>query len=94
MLEHTSRRLHAQDVALEVTDAAADLLADLGYQPAFGARPLRRTIQTEVDDRLADLLLAGELRAGDEAHVDVVDGVLTIDVRAAESDQDPSAPAA
>ncbi|MFJ6080462.1 ATP-dependent Clp protease ATP-binding subunit [Streptomyces sp. NPDC092369] len=78
LLEHTRRRLHAQDVTLEVTDEAADLLANLGYQPDFGARPLRRTIQREVDDRLADLLLAGELSAGDRARVDAADGELKV----------------
>ncbi|MGW5283543.1 ATP-dependent Clp protease ATP-binding subunit [Streptomyces collinus] len=78
MLEHTRRRLHAQDVSLEVTDAAADLLANLGYQPDFGARPLRRTIQREVDDRLADLLLSGRLGAGDRAVVDAPDGSVEI----------------
>ncbi|MPY34524.1 AAA family ATPase [Streptomyces adustus] len=78
LLEHTRRRLAAQDVGLEVTDAAADLLANLGYQPDFGARPLRRTIQREVDDRLADMLLSGELNAGDRARVDAHDGGIAI----------------
>lgn len=78
LLDHTRRRLRAQDVTLEVTDAAADLLADIGHQPDFGARPLRRTIQREVDDRLADLLLAGDLAAGDHARVDAPDGMLTV----------------
>ncbi|MFJ4782085.1 ATP-dependent Clp protease ATP-binding subunit [Streptomyces sp. NPDC088794] len=78
LLEHTRRRLHAQDVTLEVTDEAADVLANLGYQPDFGARPLRRTIQREVDDRLADLLLSGELTAGDRARVDAADGELKV----------------
>jgi len=83
LLEHTRRRLHAQDVTLEVTDAAADLLADLGHQPDFGARPLRRTIQREIDDRLADLLLAGELGAGDRALVDAADGTIEVGARQA-----------
>ncbi|MBG0850803.1 ATP-dependent Clp protease ATP-binding subunit [Streptomyces spinoverrucosus] len=78
LLEHTRRRLHAQDVSLEVTDAAADLLAHLGHQPDFGARPLRRTIQRELDDRLADLLLSGELKPGDRARVDAADGALQV----------------
>ncbi|MFI1366548.1 ATP-dependent Clp protease ATP-binding subunit [Streptomyces griseochromogenes] len=78
LLEHTRRRLHAQDVTMEVTDAAAGLLANIGYQPDFGARPLRRTIQREVDDRLADLLLSGELSAGDRAVVDAADGSVVI----------------
>ncbi|MGW7402543.1 ATP-dependent Clp protease ATP-binding subunit [Streptomyces sp. NPDC054833] len=78
LLEHTRRRLHAQDVSMEVTDAAADLLANIGHQPEFGARPLRRTIQREVDDRLADLLLSGQLNAGDRAVVDAADGAIAI----------------
>ncbi|GGT26671.1 hypothetical protein GCM10010259_69830 [Streptomyces daghestanicus] len=53
---------------------------------------MRRTLQTEVDDRLADLLLAGELEAGDEAHVDAVDGVITVGVDRAEDDRAASAP--
>ncbi|MFE1885931.1 ATP-dependent Clp protease ATP-binding subunit [Streptomyces diastatochromogenes] len=78
LLEHTRRRLHAQDVTMEVTDAAADLLANLGYQPDFGARPLRRTIQREVDDRLADMLLSGQLVPGDRAVVDAADGSIVM----------------
>ncbi|MER5527917.1 AAA family ATPase [Streptomyces sp. NPDC002677] len=74
LLEHTRRRLQAQEVGLEVTDAAAELLANLGHEPDYGARPLRRTIQREVDDRLADLLLSGQLTAGDRAVVDAADG--------------------
>ncbi|MFE7168736.1 ATP-dependent Clp protease ATP-binding subunit [Streptomyces sp. NPDC057616] len=85
LLEHTRRRLHAQDVTLEVTDAAADLLANIGHQPDFGARPLRRTIQREVDDRLADLLLSGDLTAGDHAVVDVKDGTISIRAERGES---------
>ncbi|MEV7284881.1 ATP-dependent Clp protease ATP-binding subunit [Streptomyces sp. NPDC093252] len=78
LLDHTRRRLRAQDVELEITDTAADLLANLGHQPDFGARPLRRTIQREVDDRLADLLLSGQLTAGDRALVDAADGALEV----------------
>ncbi|MFG2964775.1 ATP-dependent Clp protease ATP-binding subunit [Streptomyces sp. NPDC048288] len=78
LLEHTRRRLHAQDVSLDVTDTAAALLANLGHEPDFGARPLRRTIQREVDDRLADLLLSGQLVAGDRAVVDAADGQIVI----------------
>ncbi|MFJ9537463.1 ATP-dependent Clp protease ATP-binding subunit [Streptomyces sp. NPDC101225] len=85
LLEHTRRRLHAQDVTLDVTDVAADVLADIGHQPDFGARPLRRTIQREVDDRLADLLLSGELTAGDHAVVDVQDGAIAVRAERGES---------
>ncbi|MER7930910.1 MULTISPECIES: ATP-dependent Clp protease ATP-binding subunit [unclassified Streptomyces] len=78
LLENTRRRLHAQDVGLDVTDEAAGLLANLGHEPDFGARPLRRTIQREVDDRLADLLLSGQLTAGDRAVVDAADGEIVV----------------
>ncbi|MBW8482294.1 ATP-dependent Clp protease ATP-binding subunit [Actinomadura parmotrematis] len=69
LLDETRRRLHAQDVTIAFGDEAVDLLARHGHQPEFGARPLRRTIQREVDDRLSDLLLAGDLRPGQ--HVEV-----------------------
>lgn len=89
LLDHTRRRLRAQDVGLEVTDAAADLLAELGHQPEFGARPLRRTIQREVDDRLADLLLAGDLMAGDQARVDAADGTFLVTAHRAAAEAEP-----
>ncbi|MBV2357118.1 ATP-dependent Clp protease ATP-binding subunit [Streptomyces sp. J2-1] len=80
MLEDTRRRLLAQDVSMNVTDAAAELIGELGHQPEFGARPLRRTIQREVDDRLADLLLSGELQPGDRAVIDAADGTVVVHV--------------
>ncbi|HSP60485.1 MAG TPA: hypothetical protein VLO09_05440, partial [Ornithinimicrobium sp.] len=56
---------------LDVTDAAARWLAQRGYDPAYGARPLRRLVQTEIGDRLARGLLAGEVRDGQQITVDV-----------------------
>ncbi|MGL1562898.1 AAA family ATPase, partial [Vibrio parahaemolyticus] len=55
LLERTSKRLASREVSLEVTDAAVDRLAEVGYEPEYGARPLRRVIQREIDDRIADL---------------------------------------
>ncbi|WUJ11488.1 ATP-dependent Clp protease ATP-binding subunit [Actinoplanes sp. NBC_00393] len=80
MLEETRRRLHAQDVRLEITDAAVDWLAERGFQPEFGARPLRRTIQRELDNRLSKMLLAADLAPGRTVRVDARDGELTFDV--------------
>ncbi|GIM95245.1 ATP-dependent Clp protease ATP-binding subunit [Paractinoplanes toevensis] len=80
MLQETRRRLHAQDVTLEISTEAVDWLADKGFQPEFGARPLRRTIQRELDNRLSKLLLSNELAAGRTVKVDVADGRLTFDV--------------
>ena len=80
MLEETRRRLHAQDVTLDITTAAVDWLAGKGFQPEFGARPLRRTIQRELDNRLSRLLLAADLAPGQTVHVDVADGQLAFRV--------------
>ncbi len=70
LLGATSRRLAARDVTLEVTDAAIDRLSEVGYEPEYGARPLRRTIQREVDDRIADLFVSGALSDGGAVTVD------------------------
>jgi ATP-dependent Clp protease ATP-binding subunit ClpB len=63
-------RLHDRRITLEVTDAARDWLAATGFDPAYGARPLRRLVQREIGDRLARGLLAGEVRDGDTVLVD------------------------
>jgi ATP-dependent Clp protease ATP-binding subunit ClpC len=76
MLGETRRRLHAQDVTLDITTEAVDWLANKGFQPEFGARPLRRTIQRELDNPLSKLLLAADLAPGQTVRVDVADGKL------------------
>jgi ATP-dependent Clp protease ATP-binding subunit ClpC len=70
MLEEVSKELAEKAVKLEVTDAARSLLGDKGYDPVFGARPLRRTIQDLVEDPLSDALLRGDFGAGDPVLVD------------------------
>ncbi|GAT79979.1 ATPase AAA [Streptomyces sp. F-3] len=81
LLERTRRLLHAQGVDVEFTDAAVDWLARRGYQPEYGARPLRRTIQREVDNQLSRLLLDGRVHEGSRVTVDVADGRLTFGVQ-------------
>jgi ATP-dependent Clp protease ATP-binding subunit ClpC len=76
LLEETRRRLHAQDVTAEFTPAAVEWIAEHGYQPEFGARPMRRTIQREVDNQLSRMLLDGKITAGQQVTVDVQDGQL------------------
>ncbi len=76
LLEETRRRLRAQDVTVEFTPEAVDWLAQRGHQPEYGARPLRRTIQREVDNRLSRLLLDGRLSAGGRVRVGVEGGEL------------------
>jgi ATP-dependent Clp protease ATP-binding subunit ClpB len=62
--------LDSRSVRLEVTPEAKGTLADMGYDPEFGARPLKRTIQREVQNPLARMLLAGEVRAGQTVILD------------------------
>ncbi|GHG44351.1 hypothetical protein GCM10018980_22130 [Streptomyces capoamus] len=76
LLENTRRLLKGQGVAVEFTSAAVDWLAERGYQPEYGARPLRRTIQREVDNQLSRLLLNGTVTEGGRVTVDVRDGRL------------------
>ncbi|MGH3730218.1 MAG: AAA family ATPase, partial [Micromonosporaceae bacterium] len=77
LLEETQRRVRAQDIALVVTPVAVDWLVEHGYEPEFGARPMRRLIQREIDNRLSTLLLDGELQPGQRVTVDAVDGHLS-----------------
>ncbi|MBC7309151.1 MAG: AAA family ATPase, partial [Tetrasphaera sp.] len=63
-------RLHDRRITLEVTDAAREWLSIAGYDPAYGARPLRRLVQKEIGDRLAKAVLAGEVRDGDTVTID------------------------
>ena len=76
MLEQTRRRLHAQDITISFTDAAIAWLVDHGYEPSFGARPIRRTIQRDVDNPLSEMLLDGRLSPGQHVTVDAAEGRL------------------
>jgi ATP-dependent Clp protease ATP-binding subunit ClpC len=79
LLEETRRRLHAQNVTVHFAPAAIDWITEHGYQPEFGARPMRRTIQREVDNQLSRMLLDGQVRPGQQVTVDVRDGHLTFE---------------
>jgi ATP-dependent Clp protease ATP-binding subunit ClpB len=74
-----ARRLTERRLTLEVTPAAREWLALQGYDPAYGARPLRRLVQREIGDKLAKALLAGEIRDGDEVLVDAAGSVPGLD---------------
>ncbi len=69
-----SQRLTDRRITLDVTDSAREWLANTGYDPAYGARPLRRLVQTEVSDQLARMLLAGKVHDGDTVLVDQTGG--------------------
>ena len=69
-----AQRLTDRRITLDVTDSAREWLANTGYDPAYGARPLRRLVQTEVGDQLARMLLAGKVHDGDTVLVDQTGG--------------------
>ena len=78
LLNATAARLNRQQIGLVVTDEAIDWIAAEGYQPEYGARPLRRTIQREVDDRIADLLVSSEVQPGGTVTVTIDDGRMSV----------------
>ncbi len=73
-LDQMARRLRARRIELDITDSARDWLTKHGYDPAYGARPLRRLVQKEIGDRLAVLLLGGEVSDGQTVLVEVAEG--------------------
>jgi len=69
LLKKAKKNLKRQDITLEISDSGMDLLADLGYEPQFGARPLKRVIQRELINRLSKEVLSGKFSAGDTIYV-------------------------
>ena len=88
MLKATVQRAAALGVTLTVEDAAVERIADEGFDPLYGARPLRRVIRAEVEDAVAELLLSGALHAGDAVRIAAEDGALRV------RREEPSIPAA
>jgi ATP-dependent Clp protease ATP-binding subunit ClpB len=77
-LRQLSAMLENRKITLDINEAAKTWLADKGYDPVYGARPLRRVIQQELQNNLATMVLAGDISGGDTVHVSVDDGELTI----------------
>jgi ATP-dependent Clp protease ATP-binding subunit ClpC len=86
LLARVARRMHAQGVELEVSDAAVQYLANAGFDPQYGARPLRRAIQRLLEDELSERLLAGEIERGQRVRVDLHDGRLNAETLPATDD--------
>ncbi|MCU7729049.1 ATP-dependent Clp protease ATP-binding subunit, partial [Actinoplanes sp. KI2] len=81
LLARVDLRLRDREMGVEVTGAARRRLAALGFDPSLGARPLRRVIQREVEDVLAERILVGDLRPGQVTVVDCADGALVFHER-------------
>ena len=88
MMEQVRSELKEKEIGLETTQAAKEWLAEHGYDPNFGARPLRRLIQDTVEDKLSEELLSGKMVAGDVAIVDVEDDETVIRVKGKEEVED------
>jgi ATP-dependent Clp protease ATP-binding subunit ClpC len=80
LLDRTTRRLRAQGIEVEFTEGAVGLISEEGFDPEFGARPLRRTIQRRVDNELASMVLSGSLNPGDKVVVSTEEGNLGFEV--------------
>jgi ATP-dependent Clp protease ATP-binding subunit ClpB len=76
-LKRLRQNLAARKLTLDITDGAKALLAQAGYDPVYGARPLKRTIQRLIQDPLAVKILAGEFKEGDRVKIDVEDDELS-----------------
>ena len=77
-LAKVAKRLDEHDISIQITDEARSLLAELGYNPEMGARPLRRVIQNKVEDKLSDAMLAGDFQDGDAILIDVADDEIVL----------------
>jgi ATP-dependent Clp protease ATP-binding subunit ClpB len=80
LVQDVRRRLEDRKITLELTDAARELIAREGFDPVFGARPLRRYIQRDVETRIARSLIAGEASEGSRVRVDLKDGSLDVSI--------------
>ncbi|MDE7040005.1 MAG: ATP-dependent Clp protease ATP-binding subunit [Limosilactobacillus sp.] len=87
MVNDLNKRVSEQGISLKVTPAAIDVIAKLGYNPAYGARPLRRALQDHVEDDLSTGLLSGEISVGDDVTVGTHQGKITFKVKKPDEDK-------
>jgi len=78
-MNQLAKRLQERSLELVVSDDALDFIGDAGFDPVYGARPLKRAIQQEVENPLAQLILGGKFAPGEKVYVNLVDGALTFD---------------
>ena len=78
MLGELARRVRGLGIELEFDDSVVNAIAQAGFDPVYGARPLRRAIQSKVEDRISELILSGDLKSGDSMVCSMSDGVLTV----------------
>ena len=93
MLKTVAGRMEAMDIHLDASDEAVKELAKEGFDPRYGARPLRRAIQNQVEDAVAEQMLEGQLKSGDTARICLRDGKVVIAKDAAEAAAPAETPA-
>ncbi|RSL29433.1 ATP-dependent Clp protease ATP-binding subunit [Salibacterium salarium] len=81
MAEQLKQRLSEQGINIELSEEAKDKISDEGFDPEYGARPLRRALQRQVEDRLSEELLRGNIQKGDTAFIDVKDGEYFVETK-------------
>ena len=89
MLQTVTGRLAGMEITMQVSDEAVDLLADRGFDPVYGARPLRRAIQSAVEDTAAEEILAGTVKAGDTVTLTAEEGRLVLKKETPEKEEKP-----
>src|SRR5881396_4272484 len=87
------RRIKAKEVHIDMQQSAKEFLIDKGYDPQYGARPMRRAVERFLEDPLAEELLRGHVKAGDRVEVVAVDGKLTFHVAESQPQGSTAAPA-
>ena len=75
-----TERIRSKDIHLVLDDKAKDLLIEKGYDPEYGARPMRRAVERHLEDPMAEEILRGNIKGGDTTHVTAEDGRLTFKV--------------
>lgn len=90
MAKNVLKRLHDQNIDVKITPAAIDVIAKAGFDPEYGARPIRRAIQQQVEDRLSEELLSGHIKVGESVTIGARKGEITVNVHDSESDTTPT----
>ncbi|MCU0200273.1 ATP-dependent Clp protease ATP-binding subunit [Levilactobacillus brevis] len=81
MVQQIVARVAEQNIKLKITPAAIDVVAKAGFDPEYGARPIRRALQTQVEDKLSEALLNGEVKTGDQVTIGATKGEVTVNVK-------------
>jgi len=89
LLRKITKRLSEREIALTLTDRVKDVIAEVGFDPIFGARPLKRALAEIIEDRLAELILEGKVKEGDSVEFDADDNNIIIKVNGQEVARDP-----